>query len=511
MAAFSRRHRLGIGLVVLACMLAGAAGAIALASSGTPGPGAPQISLVVRGEAPPGGRVVARGRVVGASAGMRVQLQGRRAGRWRGLSHGTAGRGRWALSFVMPAGGDLEVRAVLLARRRAVAVSPTARVSAGAAPVASAAPTAGAATAGPAPAASPPLDGGAAPATESPSSGRPPDEGEPPPSGEPPANEPPPPTQAYWGAWIGSQLTGKEAPWDARAIDAFEAEVGKAPSLIEFGSPFADCSSNPCSSYPFPLTPFEDIRKRGAIPFLSWSSQSVPAQVEEPEYSLAEVAAGRHDAYIREFAAAAAAWGHPFFLRFDWEMNGNWFPWGAGVNGNTPADYVAAWRHVHQLFVAAGATNATWVWCPYVDPGATLAAMASLYPGGEYVDWTCLDGYNWGEHPPRRWRSFSSLFGPSYREVTETIAPTKPLLVGEFASSEQGGSKAEWIAKAFAALPAEFPRIQGLIWFDKYEGGMDWPLETSKAATSAFAAGIADTRYRANSFGGLSQSPIPPP
>ncbi|HVV89021.1 MAG TPA: glycosyl hydrolase [Solirubrobacterales bacterium] len=341
--------------------------------------------------------------------------------------------------------------------------------------------------------------------------------GTPPASGESPAEEAPPTTgtssAVYWGAWIGSQLTGEEAPWDMNAVTEFEAETGKAPSLVEFGSPFADCSSTPCSYYSFPSTPFEEIRRRGAIPFLSWSSQSLPSRVDESAYQLADVTAGDYDSYIREFAEAAREWGHPFFLRFDWEMNGNWFPWGTGVNGNTPTDYVAAWRHVHDIFTAVGATDATWVWCPYVDPESNMPDMASFYPGDEYVDWTCLDGYNWGPdaRPPRTWHSFSQLFGPSYRQLTETVAPSKPLLVGETASSEAGGSKAGWITEAFTALPEEFPRIQGLIWFDKYDDGMDWPIETSSSAVSAFASGISDGRYRAGSFADLSASPIPSP
>ncbi len=194
-------------------------------------------------------------------------------------------------------------------------------------------------------------------------------------------------------------------------------------------------------------------------------------------------------------------------------MNGTWFPWAAGVNGNTAADYIAAWKHVHQIFTQAGATNASWVWCPYVNPNSTLTDMSTLYPGDEYVDWTCLDGYNWGPSatPPRKWRSFSYLFGPSYRQITEQIAPSKPLLVGETASSENGGSKKEWIESAFASLPKEFPRIQGLIWFDKEDNGMDWPLESSAEATAAFKTGIANPRYLANSYAGLSTSPIPSP
>ncbi|MBS1890514.1 MAG: beta-mannanase [Actinobacteria bacterium] len=322
-----------------------------------------------------------------------------------------------------------------------------------------------------------------------------------------------PAPRVYWGAWIGDQLTGHEAPWDMSAVGDFEAEVGKAPSLIEFSSPFAECSGNACASDPFPLTPMEDIRAYGAIPFFSWSSQSLPSSTDGPGYRLAAIAAGSQDPYIREFAEAAAAWGHPFFLRFDWEMNGGWFPWGAGANGNTAADYVAAWRHVHQIFAEAGATDVTWVWCPYVDPGGSLADLGPLYPGDGYVDWTCLDGYNWGPaaRPPQKWQSFSHLFGSSYRQITESLAPSKPMLVAETASTEQGGSKAEWIAQAFAALAEEFPRIQGLVWFDKVDDGMDWPLETSSAATSAFAEGIADPRFLTNEFGDLDESPIPPP
>ena len=92
-----------------------------------------------------------------------------------------------------------------------------------------------------------------------------------------------------------------------------------------------------------------------------------PGATTEPDFQLSDVIAGTYDAYIAQFAAEAQDWGHPFFLRFNWEMNGNWFPWSEGVNGNNPGEYVAAWRHVHDIFAAVGATNATWVWCPYAD------------------------------------------------------------------------------------------------------------------------------------------------
>jgi mannan endo-1,4-beta-mannosidase len=39
-------------------------------------------------------------------------------------------------------------------------------------------------------------------------------------------------------------------------------------------------------------------------------------------------------------------------------MNGNWFSWN-GDSANRPADFVAMWRHVHDLFAHEGATNVT--------------------------------------------------------------------------------------------------------------------------------------------------------
>ena len=175
-------------------------------------------------------------------------------------------------------------------------------------------------------------------------------------------------------------------------------------------------------------------------------------------------------------------------------MNGDWFPWAEDANGNRPGEYVRAWRHVHDLFGEVGAANPIWVWCPNVDFEDKFRDLASLYPGKAYVDWTCLDGYNSGTNPAKgdRWRSFDQLYEHSYREIVDRIAPGKPMVLGEIASSEQGGSKAQWIADMFRALPVRYPKVRGLVWFDKFENGMDWPIETSPGAIEAFAAGIRE-------------------
>jgi hypothetical protein len=321
---------------------------------------------------------------------------------------------------------------------------------------------------------------------------------------------------SYWGAWIGSQITGAEAPWDMNAVSQIQNLVGKGLSLIEFSSPLANCDGSSCERYKFPAPAMQSIRDYGAIPFFSWSSSSgnySPTALEDPEYQLSDIIAGRQDAAITAFAQEAAAWGHPFFLRFDWEMNGNWFPWSEGVNGNLAGEYVAAWQHVHNIFTAVGATNATWVWCPYVDIENRFLTLRSVYPGDSYVDWTCLDGFNWGKNQtnPQKPRSFDEIFKTTYQKVTKKLAPRKPMLLAEFASGGGAKSKAKWINQMFKELKTNYRRIRGIIWFDKVDRGVQWPIETSVASSRAFAKGIHAPGFRANVYAGLDGTTIAAP
>jgi len=320
------------------------------------------------------------------------------------------------------------------------------------------------------------------------------------------------PRTMYWGAWIGDQLTGEQAPWDMSAVSRFEGLVHKGLSLIEFSAPFSDCANTPCSRYPFPTAQMQSVRDYGAIPFFSWNS-GASGTSDFSSHRLSDINSGAYDAYIREFASAAREWGHPFFLRFNWEMNGNWFPWSEGVNGNGPGEYVAAWRHVHDIFAATGATNATWVWCPYGDTQRRLAPMRQFYPGSRYVDWTCLDGFNWGQNAsnPLPWGSFADIFHASYERVVGKIAPHKPMILAETASSGDGKAKAAWIRGMFKQIALRYRQIRGLIWFDQADRDLQWQIESSAASTSAFSLGIRKHPYRANRFGSLTGSPIQPP
>ena len=336
----------------------------------------------------------------------------------------------------------------------------------------------------------------------------------------PPVTLPPPvtriaPGSVYWGAELGTQFTGEAVPWDMRGLSRFAAEIGRAPAVVAFNLPFENCYATGCVGQSFPAAQMTALRRYGSIPLLNWSSVSSPLTGDQTAFTLAAISSGRLDGYVTRFARQARAWGHPFFLRFDWEMNQSWFAWGHRA-ATPPGAFIAAWRRLHRLFTAAGATNASWVWCPYVTPSGA-AAMRAVYPGGAYVDWTCLDGYNFDStHRAVDWRSFDTLFAPAYATLTRRVAPGKPMIVGEVASAEHGGSKAGWIRDMMAEIPRRYPDIRGVVWFDAvddHEGSLDAtiPIESSAASRQAFATGVRATAYAGNAFGALAQSPIPPP
>jgi hypothetical protein len=85
------------------------------------------------------------------------------------------------------------------------------------------------------------------------------------------------------------------------------------------------------------------------------------------------------------------------------------------------------------------------------------------------------------------------------------------MMLGEVASTDFGGSKPAWIKGMFSSLPRVFPKVRALIWFDVNDRGTHWPIESSPSSTRAFAKGIRNPMYLANSFSEIEASPISAP
>ena len=304
-------------------------------------------------------------------------------------------------------------------------------------------------------------------------------------------------TAIYWGAYeegpntydfyYGPPGFWSSAPWGntGNTMDRFNSDAGKQVSMLHYGQP------PPWDQTVFYGSVMDIAWNRGAVPLLSMGLGSA---------TLADLSRGAEDAKILTWAAAVKSYGKPFLLRFAWEMNGNWFPW-----GQQPVAYIAAWRHFHDVVVSAGATNVTWLWCPNLINGPY--PLAAYYPGDAYVDWMGLDGYNKGTSST----GFASLFKPSYDQL-HAISSSKPIAIAEISSAEYAaGVKGAWITDLLGTqLRNSFPQIKAIVWFNWriHESGQDWPwpIESSATAQSAFHDSIANSHYLA---GGRLSLPTP--
>ncbi len=240
---------------------------------------------------------------------------------------------------------------------------------------------------------------------------------------------------------------------------------------------------------PAPVAGLELVSKQGATPIITWEPWQWGGGIEQRAYSLARITGGSFDTYLKQWGAELGAWGKPVMLRFGHEMNGGWYPWGDGVNGNGGTDFVQAWKHVHDVVRGAGATNVQWVWTPNIDEPGQTADMARFYPGPEYTDFVGLDGYNWGTtFPHGKWVTPQMLFGAGLAQL-HRLAPGKPILIAETGSGEDGGSKPEWVSSLVSYLAAQ-PGLIGFIWFD-LDKERDWRIDSSAQSAAAFARALA--------------------
>lgn len=284
-----------------------------------------------------------------------------------------------------------------------------------------------------------------------------------------------------YGYYLPDGAPWDNAPYSYRTWDQFETDAAKPVSMLMFGQP------NPWTHvFNYDLA-FDFAYDRPSIPVCDMATFGT---------SLATVIAGTYDTQITAWATAAAAWGKPFILRLDAEMNGTWYDY-AIESAPDPSLFVTFWQHVHDLFTDAGATNVQWHWCPNVDPDNIYTPLEDLYPGDAYVDWTGMTGYNSGG------LTVDYIFTSTYARLV-SLAPTKPIMIGETGSVDAGfpGEKVSWTNAFFAALPADYPNVLGFCWFNwrvDSEGDPDWPIESSLVTGSggeaAFQAGVADAYF----------------
>ena len=255
----------------------------------------------------------------------------------------------------------------------------------------------------------------------------------------------------------------------------------------------------------------EHYARTGAAFSANFAAGAIPLiQLMPYDVSLASVANGGADDWLRSYARAVARYQGPVILGFAPEMNGSWYPW--GDTHVSPARYIAAWRHVVSVFRGQGARNVTWLWTVNVaiiasgnNPSNGVGAATPWWPGAAWVDWVGVDGYFY-----RSSETFNIVFGHTFSQI-RALTP-KPLLISETAVAPAAGKAAKipgLFAHAYAA------GVVGLVWFD-LPGNRDWQLQDDQAALAAFRAAVARYSNQAappapSPAGGGTSPPAPSP
>jgi len=305
-------------------------------------------------------------------------------------------------------------------------------------------------------------------------------------------------------------LYTEQAPFNWSTYDSITEKVGAETNMVGFFQGF---------DQDFRPDAVQRAWSEGRLPVLTWESQPLRSgndAVDQPDYSLSHIVDGDFDEYLTRYADDIVANGLPLGLRFDHEMNGAWYPWSTGVNGNEEGEYVAAWQHVHDLFEARGANEyVAWIWAPSrVDRlGAkhTAEYLEQFWPGPEYVDWVGMTGYYRPPYDERSKPTFESTFAKTIDQL-RTVAPGKEILLAEVGASESGGSvsspgeKARWMSSLFDALGSgEYDDVIGFGYFNlvattivadgdgKTRTTNDWRLDSRADSLEAFRVGIRRT------------------
>jgi hypothetical protein len=250
---------------------------------------------------------------------------------------------------------------------------------------------------------------------------------------------------------------------------------------------------------------FDDFAKHGMGKLEKWDVESGRIPLVGWGCTASDrIVSGSLDATIHQTAQAMRAFGHEFFLRYCWEMDGDRRQ--GEIKG--PAKFVAAWQRMYKIFKEEAADNVIWVWTPnaagFKDgrkyTGGNPPAPY-FYPGDEYVDWISADGYNWGvskRDQGDRWRQALEIFDEF---MVFARQHPKPIMIGEYGAQEQAAdpeAKPRWMRIAhdtFMAKPrtdqcpwcGAFSDVAAVVYFDvDYGPHGDWRITSSDATLAAY-------------------------
>jgi hypothetical protein len=258
------------------------------------------------------------------------------------------------------------------------------------------------------------------------------------------------------GAWFGAFVPHEKSNL-AEKVAAYEKRLGRRLDIVYTYHDMSEVTATRLEGRL--LTEQEQRLGRDRMLLLSWESKVWGGTgAQQPRWS--DIAAGEYDAEvidvqarrIKEYGERNA--GRKVFLSFDLEMDTR-----VPDNG-TAAQFVAAWRHLHDRFRELGVDNVIWTWITTGYPGHH-DLIERLYPGDEYVDWIGYNQYNYYRCHETRWRSFEETQTSVHRWIRTHLSDRKPLMLSEFGSAHDTARPSRQ-ARWYREVPEVLPRLEGV-------------------------------------------------
>ncbi len=309
----------------------------------------------------------------------------------------------------------------------------------------------------------------------------------------PPAPTPnPPPTRTapdeilapkvgtHFGAFVSKRGAGDQYDSTVR----FEQSLGRQLAII---NRFHTFSSGVSSSFHFDRQYIAD----GRIVMMSWRATDNPNGTSGTTDSnrAKKIVAGQFDSQIRAMAQGVKGLNAKVLIRFNWEMDQS--PGSAQYIG-TPAEFIAAWRYVHDFFEREGATNAVWVWAPRAA-SFNKGEGQKFYPGDAYVDWIGASAV-----PINSWRDPVTIYGDWYNWASQRGKPML-LWVGLRENPSSSQWKAGFLNELNSLITGPWSQVKATVYYHSNSPkGYDYWADTSTASWNAFRAMACDPHFATN-------------
>jgi hypothetical protein len=316
----------------------------------------------------------------------------------------------------------------------------------------------------------------------------------------PSATPTPNPTQQltrsiYLGMWTEGMWDDPALKINPSKLTELQSKISKKVAIAHFYTGWSNLTNGTL------LTQLQVVKNNGWRPMVSANPYFFDRCVSSGGNIYKTIASGNCDSFLVDASKQLKSYGSPIFLRFAWEMNIDSMEWSIQKTGSTPTEYIQSWRRFHDIAVREGASNVLWVFSPNIITPTSISYSA-LYPGNDYVDWTGLDGYNWGKTQSwSNWESFSTVFKSSYNSLL-SIAPSKPIMIAEVNTTDIGGDKPAWYQDMLSVqLINNFPQIKAVVFYNENRSakeGVNWLIDISPLSLEAFSQAIQNPVYLSN-------------